>query len=98
VPNKILNKPAALTDDEMRTVRPHTLEGERMLERIGGILGKVVPVVRHHHERFDGTATRRAPGRGDPAGLARDLGLRRLPRDDLRAGPLSITSLMALGT
>jgi hypothetical protein len=55
VPNEILNKPAALTDDEMRTVRRHTLEGERMLERIGGMLGEMGPVVRHHHERFDGT-------------------------------------------
>jgi hypothetical protein len=55
VPNEILNKPAALTDDEMRTVRRHTLEGERLLERIGGMLGEMGPVVRHHHERFDGT-------------------------------------------
>jgi HD domain len=43
VPNEILNKPAALTDDEMRTVRRHTLEGERMLERIGGMLGEMGP-------------------------------------------------------
>jgi HD-GYP domain-containing protein (c-di-GMP phosphodiesterase class II) len=41
VPNEILNKPAALTDAEMRTVRRHTLEGERMLERIGGMLGEI---------------------------------------------------------
>ena len=43
VPNEILNKPTALTDDEMRTVRRHTLEGERMLERIGGMLGEMGP-------------------------------------------------------
>jgi HD-GYP domain-containing protein (c-di-GMP phosphodiesterase class II) len=55
VPNEILNKPAALTDDEMRTVRRHTLGGERMLERIGGMRGEMRPVARRHHERFDGT-------------------------------------------
>jgi hypothetical protein len=82
VPNEILNKPAALTDDEMRTVWRHTLEGERMLERIGGMLGEMGPrrapplrALRWH--RLPG----RAPGRGDPARLARDLGLRRLPRE-----------------
>jgi putative nucleotidyltransferase with HDIG domain len=62
VPTEILNKPAALTDEEMEIVRSHTVEGAQMLNRIGGVLGEVGEVVRSHHEHFD--------GRGYPQGLA----------------------------
>ncbi len=62
VPNEIINKPGALTDDEWEVMRAHTAEGERMLERIGGMLGEVGTVVRSHHEHFDGS--------GYPDGLA----------------------------
>jgi HD-GYP domain-containing protein (c-di-GMP phosphodiesterase class II) len=58
---EILNKPASLTDEEMAIVQKHTLEGEDMLSRIGGVLGDVGSVVRSHHERFD--------GKGYPDGL-----------------------------
>ncbi len=62
VPNEIINKPGALSDDEWEVMRAHTAEGERMLERIGGMLGEVGTVVRSHHEHFDGS--------GYPDGLA----------------------------
>lgn len=54
VPNEIINKPGRLTDEEMELMRTHTLEGERMLGRIGGVLADVGEVVRSHHEFFDG--------------------------------------------
>ncbi len=62
IPVAILNKPAALTDDEMGLMRTHTIEGERMLSRIGGVLGEAGEIVRSHHEHFD--------GRGYPDGLS----------------------------
>jgi HD-GYP domain-containing protein (c-di-GMP phosphodiesterase class II) len=62
VPDEIINKPGALTDEEWDVMRGHTAEGERMLERIGGMLGEVGTVVRSHHEHFDGS--------GYPDGLA----------------------------
>jgi HD-GYP domain-containing protein (c-di-GMP phosphodiesterase class II) len=40
----------------------HTIEGERMLDQVGGLLGEVGRIVRSCHERFDGT--------GYPDGLA----------------------------
>ena len=43
-------------------MRTHTVEGERMLERVGGLLGEVGQIVRSCHERWD--------GRGYPDGLA----------------------------
>jgi len=55
VPNELINKPGALSDEEWALMKTHTVEGEQMLDRIGGVLGEVGAVVRAHHERFDGT-------------------------------------------
>ena len=41
-------------------MKTHTIEGQRMLDRVGGLLGNVGLVVRASHERFDGAATRTA--------------------------------------
>jgi putative nucleotidyltransferase with HDIG domain len=54
VPKEIINKPGALTDDEWLVIKTHTVEGERMLKRVGGVLGEVGRVVRSSHERWDG--------------------------------------------
>jgi len=54
VPEAILNKPAALTSEEMRLVRDHPVIGERILAPV--IRNRhVLAAVRGHHERFDGT-------------------------------------------
>lgn len=54
IPKEILNKPAALTDEEFRIMMDHTIEGQFMLDRIGGLLGRVGEIVRSCHERWDG--------------------------------------------
>jgi HD-GYP domain-containing protein (c-di-GMP phosphodiesterase class II) len=53
-PPEILNKPGGLTEEEWAIVRRHPVDGERMLERIGGMLAEVGLSVRAHHERWDG--------------------------------------------
>ncbi len=53
-PPEILNKPGSLTDEEWAIVRRHPVDGQRMLERIGGMLAEVGFSVRAHHERWDG--------------------------------------------
>ena len=55
IPKEILNKPAALTDAEFEVMKTHTIEGQFMLDRVGGLLGRVGEVVRSCHERWDGT-------------------------------------------
>jgi putative nucleotidyltransferase with HDIG domain len=55
VPKEIINKPGPLTDDEWLVIKMHTVEGQRMLERVGGVLGEVGRIVRSSHERWDGT-------------------------------------------
>jgi len=55
IPKSILHKPAALTDQEFEVIKHHTIEGQFMLDRVGGLLGRVGEIVRSCHERWDGT-------------------------------------------
>jgi putative nucleotidyltransferase with HDIG domain len=54
VPKEIINKPGALDEHEWTIIRTHTIEGQRMLERVGGIMSEVGAIVRSSHERWDG--------------------------------------------
>ena len=61
VPDAILHKRDALTEDERRVIEEHPITGWRILAPIP-YLARAREVVRHHHERWD--------GRGYPDGLA----------------------------
>lgn len=54
VPKAIVNKPGKLDPHEWEIIKTHTVEGQRMLERVGGFMGSVGRIVRSHHERWDG--------------------------------------------
>jgi len=54
VPREILNKPAPLDPDEQRKVQEHTVIGERIIDPIE-FLAPIRQVVRHAHERWDGS-------------------------------------------
>jgi HD-GYP domain-containing protein (c-di-GMP phosphodiesterase class II) len=62
VPREILNKPGELDAYEWQVIRSHTIQGERVLKQVGGVLARVARYVRSSHERFD--------GHGYPDGLA----------------------------
>jgi HD-GYP domain-containing protein (c-di-GMP phosphodiesterase class II) len=62
IPAEIINKPGPLDAEERRVIETHTLEGERLLARVGGLLDEVGRIVRSCHERWDGG--------GYPDGLA----------------------------
>jgi HD-GYP domain-containing protein (c-di-GMP phosphodiesterase class II) len=62
VPKEIVNKPGPLDPNEWTLMHRHTVEGERMLARVGGALREVGSIVRATHERWDGA--------GYPDGLA----------------------------
>jgi hypothetical protein len=55
IPKEILNKPSALTASEFEVMKTHTIEGQFMLDRVGGLLGRVGEIVRSCHERWDGS-------------------------------------------
>jgi putative nucleotidyltransferase with HDIG domain len=54
VPKEIVNKPGKLDPSEWEIIKTHTVEGQRMLDRVGGFMGNVGRIVRCHHERWDG--------------------------------------------
>jgi putative two-component system response regulator len=63
VPDAILLKPSALTDEEFKVMKEHTVVGEQLCGDLKA-LREVKPIVRHHHERLDGS--------GYPDGLRGD--------------------------
>jgi putative two-component system response regulator len=52
--DSILNKAGPLTPDEMAMIREHPMQGVRMIEPLESVRD-VIPLVRWHHERMDGT-------------------------------------------
>jgi HD-GYP domain-containing protein (c-di-GMP phosphodiesterase class II) len=54
IPTEIINKPGPLDDAERELMNTHTILGQEMLERAGGLLGEVGPYVRSCHEHWDG--------------------------------------------
>jgi putative nucleotidyltransferase with HDIG domain len=62
VPKEIINKAGPLDDEEWEIMHRHTIEGEAMLRRVGGVLADVGRIVRSSHEHYDGS--------GYPDGLA----------------------------
>ncbi len=54
VPGKILSKNGSLTPDELKVIRNHPLLSVKILKQCL-FKGKEILIVKHHHERFDGT-------------------------------------------
>jgi putative nucleotidyltransferase with HDIG domain len=54
IPKAIINKPGELDDAEWAIMKTHTIEGQRMLDQVGGSLQGVGLVVRASHEAWDG--------------------------------------------
>lgn len=63
IPDFILNKPGRLTPAEKAIIELHPVKGQEMLEPLE-FLRPAMSVVRHHHERYDGT--------GYPDGLEKE--------------------------
>jgi putative nucleotidyltransferase with HDIG domain len=61
VPDAILGKPSSLTDDEFEVIKRHPTDGADIVSKLGSLRDSV-PLIRHHHERWDGA--------GYPDGLA----------------------------
>ncbi len=59
VPDSILFKPGPLTPSERATIRKHPLAGERICAPLKSFR-LVSPIIRHHHEKFDGSGYGRA--------------------------------------
>jgi putative two-component system response regulator len=63
VPDSILLKPGRLTEEEWKVIREHPVVGERICAPLKSFR-LVLPIIRHHHEKLDGS--------GYPDGLRGD--------------------------
>jgi len=61
-PDRVLLKPGPLTDEEYEIMKQHAPNGAQILRGIRSLPEGVEPMVRHHHERWD--------GKGYPDGIA----------------------------
>jgi len=61
IEDSILKKPGKLTPEEFEKMKTHTTLGAKILEQVPE-LAEIIPIVRSHHERWD--------GRGYPDGLS----------------------------
>ena len=60
IPDSIIGKPGRLTEEEFAAIKQHPVIGAEIIGRMSS-LQDLVPLVRHHHERWD--------GRGYPDGI-----------------------------
>ncbi len=64
IPDRVLLKAGKLDLEEWQVMQNHAILGEEMLSKLDFIPSPVLKIVRHHHERWDGS--------GYPEGLKRD--------------------------
>ncbi len=61
IPDAILNKPSALSSEEWLIMKSHPERGETICSKLN-FAREILPIIRHHHERYD--------GKGYPDGLS----------------------------
>lgn len=54
IPDQILFQQGRLTPEQWAIMRTHTIRGEQICRHVTG-LKPVLPIIRHHHERWDGS-------------------------------------------
>jgi len=63
VPSKLLKKQKPLTDEEFKLITKHPRKGVELIKNLE-ILKPAIPIILHHHERYD--------GQGYPSKLKKD--------------------------
>lgn len=62
IPDAVLLKPGPLTPDEWQVMQQHAVRGYEIAQRLSGLMPTTLDVIRHHHEKWNGS--------GYPDGLA----------------------------
>jgi len=63
VSRELLYKAARLSEDEYKQIQKHVSNGAEILEPIKGPLGRIIPIILAHHDKYDGNGYR--PNKGD---------------------------------
>jgi putative nucleotidyltransferase with HDIG domain len=68
VSEAVLQKVTTLTMQERSHIRRHTLLAVNMLEPLGETVGDILPIILHHHEKYDGSGYYKAAQEDIPLG------------------------------
>ena len=68
VSEAVLQKVTALTAQEKLKIRQHTWLAVNMLEPLGETVGDILPIILHHHEKYDGSGYYKAAQDDIPLG------------------------------
>ncbi len=55
ISRKLLHKAAHLTNEEYHDMKKHVMKSNEILQPVGGPLGRILPIILAHHEKFDGS-------------------------------------------
>ena len=55
IPHHILNRPASLTEQEIKFVEKYVIESVASLKRLGYVNEQILEIVKHHHEMWNGS-------------------------------------------
>lgn len=55
ISRELLYKAARLSQDEFQEMKQHVDQGVEMLEPLGGPLGRIIPIILAHHDKYDGS-------------------------------------------
>lgn len=66
ISREILYKAARLTSDEYQQMQTHVDVGIQMLQPVGGPLGRVIPIILAHHDKYDGSGYHPTQGEDIP--------------------------------
>ncbi len=68
ISRELLHKAAKLTKEEYEEVQTHVEKGVKILEPVGGSLGRIIPIILAHHDKFDGNGYNPTAGEDIPIG------------------------------
>jgi putative nucleotidyltransferase with HDIG domain len=66
ISRKLLYKAAHLTNKEYEDLKQHVTKSNEILQPVGGPLGRILPIILAHHEKFDGSGYHDASGDAIP--------------------------------
>jgi putative nucleotidyltransferase with HDIG domain len=66
ISRELLYKASMLSDEEYHGIKKHVDKGVEMMEPLSGSLGRIIPIILAHHEKFDGSGYFNTEGKNIP--------------------------------
>ena len=66
ISRELLYKATRLSDEEYHGIKKHVNKGVEMMDPLNGSLGRIIPIILAHHEKFDGSGYFKTDGKNIP--------------------------------